>query len=64
MFILSCLEQFSRDTKAAVTVDWVVLTAALVTISIGVALTIGGALDASTSSLSTNLNTVVSDVLP
>ena len=64
MSFLSYLKHFERDTDAAVTVDWVVLTAALVTLSIGVALAIGGGINGSTTTLSTNINTVVSDVLP
>ena len=64
MSVSSYLEPFARDTEAAITVDWVVLTAAIVALAISAALIIDNALDASSTTLSTNLNSVVSDVLP
>lgn len=64
MLIRSYIKQFSRDTGAGVTVDWVVLAAALVALAISVIVIINGAIDDTTITLSTNLNTVVADVLP
>ena len=63
MFLQSCLRRFSQDTEAAVTVDWVVLTAAVVTRSLAAVATIDSALDTGTTTLSTEMNSVVADVL-
>lgn len=64
MSVRSYINKFSRDTDAAVTVDWVVLTAALVTISLAAVLTINNALNESATTASTKLNSVVVGVLP
>ena len=52
--------KYARDEGAAVTVDWVVLTAALVVIAIGVVLLIENGLGTATNTTSTNIGTVVS----
>jgi len=64
MSLSSYFESFARDTEAAITVDWVVLTAAVVALAVSAALIIDNALGTGSTTLSTNLNTVVSDVLP
>ncbi len=45
MNILSQIQRFARDEDGAVTVDWVVLTAAIVGLGIAVLTTVGGATD-------------------
>ena len=51
--------KFRKDDEAAVTVDWVVLTAAVVGIAIAVAATIETGLNSAANTISTNLETVV-----
>lgn len=43
MQLSSFIKRFERDEKGAVTVDWVVLTAAIVGLGIAVLTTVGGA---------------------
>ncbi len=45
MKLLNLIKTFSRDEDGAVTVDWVVLTAAIVGLGIAVLTTVGGATD-------------------
>ena len=51
----SILLAFKKDEDAAVTVDWVVLTAALVLMAIGVAGVIQSALESNASTISTGI---------
>jgi len=53
------INAFVKDEDGAVTVDWVVLTAAVVGIAIAVAATIETGLNNAANTISTNLNTVV-----
>jgi len=55
------INAFVKDEEAAVTVDWVVLTAAVVGLAIAVAATMQTALDDAASTISSNLQTVVGD---
>lgn len=48
-----------HDTSGAVTVDWVVLTALLVGISVGVVTVISKGLNSATASIETELNNAV-----
>ncbi|WP_172296920.1 Flp family type IVb pilin [Pseudoruegeria sp. HB172150] len=43
MKLLNLINRFERDEDGAVTVDWVVLTAAIVGLGIAVLTTVGGA---------------------
>ena len=45
MKLFDLMKNFSRDEDGAVTVDWVVLTAAIVGLGIAVLTTFGGATD-------------------
>ncbi len=45
MTLSKLIQNFSRDEDGAVTVDWVVLTAAIVGLGIAVLTTVGGATD-------------------
>ena len=45
MTLFKLLTSFARDEDGAVTVDWVVLTAAIVGLGIAVLTTVGGATD-------------------
>ena len=45
MKLFNLLKSFQRDEDGAVTVDWVVLTAAIVGLGIAVLTTVGGATD-------------------
>jgi len=53
------INAFVKDEEAAVTVDWVVLTAAVVGLAIAVAATMQTALDDAASTISSNLQVVV-----
>jgi len=55
------INAFVKDEEAAVTVDWVVLTAAVVGLAIAVAATMQTALDDAATTISGKLQTVVSD---
>jgi len=63
MQILSKLKNFYRETQAAVTVDWVVLTAALVLMAIFVVNIIWGGASSSSSTVSGNIESTVAEVL-
>ena len=45
MKLVNLVKRFDRDQDGAVTVDWVVLTAAIVGLGIAVLTTVGGATD-------------------
>ncbi|MEM6694526.1 MAG: hypothetical protein AAF626_07680 [Pseudomonadota bacterium] len=45
MKLVNLINRFKRDEDGAVTVDWVVLTAAIVGLGIAVLTTVGGATD-------------------
>jgi Flp pilus assembly pilin Flp len=58
------INAFVKDEDGAVTVDWVVLTAAVVGIAIAVAATIKSGLNSAATSISTGIGTQVGNVLP
>jgi len=60
MNFLSC---FLKDEKAAVTVDWVVLTAALVGMGIAVLTVVETGLSASATTISTSISSVSNSAL-
>ena len=55
MKLLNIFKNFRKDEDGAVTVDWVVLTAAIVGLGLVVMTTVGGA-------ISSNATTVASDI--
>ncbi|MCF1707280.1 hypothetical protein L0V05_00480 [Tabrizicola sp. J26] len=55
MKLIDIFKNFRKDEDGAVTVDWVVLTAAIVGLGLVVMTTVGGA-------ISTNATTVASDI--
>ena len=57
------MNAFVKDEDGAVTVDWVVLTAAIVGIAIAVAATIENALNSAASQISTGLSSAVATAL-
>ena len=59
MNVFSYIKHFVQDTRAAVTVDWVVLTAAMVTIGIAVVLTVKSGADTSAGTISTGISSSV-----
>ena len=63
MSIWALLSSFSKDDQAAITVDWVVLTAALVTMGIAVAATIQSGLETSATTISDGIILTVADAL-
>lgn len=63
-FLIAIIDNFRRDEDAAVTVDWVVLTAGLVTFAIAVVLTIQTSLETGATSISTGVPSAVSALLP
>ena len=58
------INAFVKDEDGAVTVDWVVLTAAVVGIAIAVAATIKSGLNSAATSISAGIGTQVTSVLP
>jgi len=60
MSFWSLVSRFAKDDQAAVTVDWVVLTAALVTVAIGVASVIQTSLETNASTVSSGIISSVS----
>jgi len=60
MKLLKMTKVFAKDEAGAVTVDWVVLTAAIVGIAIAVAATIEGGLNNAASQIDTALTGVIS----
>ena len=63
MSFWSLVSRFLTDDQAAVTVDWVVLTAGLVTIGIAVAAIIQASLESNASTMSTGIISAVSVAL-
>ena len=53
---------FARDESGAVTVDWVVLTAAVVALAVGVAVLLGGEEGGIISTLQTTISNAISSV--
>lgn len=63
MKLLKMTKVFAKDEAGAVTVDWVVLTAAIVGIAIAVAATIEGGLNKAASNIDTALTGVISTAI-
>ena len=63
MKLLKFTKVFAKDEDGAVTVDWVVLTAAIVGIAIAVAATIEGGLQTAAGNINAGLQTAVSAAL-
>ena len=63
MKLLKFTKVFAKDEDGAVTVDWVVLTAAIVGIAIAVAATIEGGLQNAASAIDSGLQTAVDSAL-
>lgn len=63
MTISKILRTFKSDEDAAVTVDWVVLTAAIVGIALAVILVVRGQLDSAATTLSVAIEANVADGL-
>ena len=63
MKLLKMTKLFAKDEDGAVTVDWVVLTAAIVGIAIAVAATIETGLNNAALQIDTALGSVVSDAV-
>ena len=59
MKLFNLIKNFRNDEDGAVTVDWVVLTAAIVGLGIVVMNTVGGGITKSATALTSNLNTAV-----
>ena len=55
MTLLNILKSFTNDEAGAVTVDWVVLTAAIVGLGIVVMTTIGGGIETLSKSTATKI---------
>ncbi|MGR3661936.1 MAG: hypothetical protein ACU0CA_12240 [Paracoccaceae bacterium] len=55
MTLFNFVKNFAQDEDGAVTVDWVVLTAAIVGLGIAVLSSVGGATDTFATAISTNL---------
>ena len=58
MKIINLIKTFSRDEDGAVTVDWVVLTAAIVGLGIAVLTSVQGGTEALAAKISTELSTM------
>ena len=56
--MLNLIKNFSRDEDGAVTVDWVVLTAAIVGLGVAVLTTVGGATDDYADTVGSHLSTL------
>ncbi|ULB08618.1 pilus assembly protein [Cereibacter azotoformans] len=61
MKLLNIFKNFRNDEDGAVTVDWVVLTAAIVGLGIAVVTTVSGGLKTAASSIVTDLGTTMTD---
>ncbi|WP_420861089.1 Flp family type IVb pilin [Algirhabdus cladophorae] len=55
--MLSMIKNFRRDEDGAVTVDWVVLTAAIVGLGVAVLASVGKSTTALSTKISSNLST-------
>ena len=58
MNILGYIKSFTNDEDGAVTVDWVVLTAAIVGLGVAVLTTVGGATDDYADTVGSHLSTL------
>ena len=56
MKLLNIFKSFKNDESGAVTVDWVVLTAAIVGLGMVVMTTVGGGIDSLSADIVTELN--------
>ena len=56
MKLIALIKSFDNDEDGAVTVDWVVLTAAIVGLGIAVLTTVGGATDDYADTIGTHLS--------
>ncbi|PTE20106.1 pilus assembly protein [Cereibacter changlensis JA139] len=61
MTLLNIFKKFHNDESGAVTVDWVVLTAAIVGLGIVVITTVSGGLQTASTSLVTDLGTTMTE---
>ncbi len=61
MSYLNFFARFRRDQSGAVTVDWVVLTAALVGIAVALVSTISDGLDTASTAIAQELTSVITD---
>ena len=57
--MINFIKNFRKDEDGAVTVDWVVLTAAIVGLGIAAVSTVSGGIDTAAASLVTDLTTDV-----
>ncbi|TCP62274.1 hypothetical protein EV663_102118 [Rhodovulum bhavnagarense] len=57
MKLFNLIKNFRDDESGAVTVDWVVLTAAIVGLGLAVLTTVGGGVETLAGKIQTNLNT-------
>ena len=58
MHMYRLFQKFARDEDGAVTVDWVVLTAAIVGLGVAVLTTVGGATDDYADTVGSHLSTL------
>ena len=58
MKLFNMINEFKNDEDGAVTVDWVVLTAAIVGLGIAVLTTVGGATDDYADEIGTSLSSM------
>jgi len=63
MNILSFFKNYSKNDDGAVTVDWVVLTAAITIIAIAVVVTIKAGSDSSATIINSGISSYVADTL-
>jgi len=61
---LNLLKTFKNDESGAVTVDWVVLTAAIVGLGLVVMQTVGGGIESLAGDIDANLSNDVSGYVP
>jgi len=59
MNVPAIFRKYAQNDEAAVTVDWVVLTAAIVVMAIGVVFIIENGLGTASNTITANINTVV-----
>ncbi|MEM6726878.1 MAG: hypothetical protein AAF618_00135 [Pseudomonadota bacterium] len=60
--MMNFFNKFRRDEDGAVTVDWVVLTAAIVGLGIAVLTTVSGSVDTLADSIDTEMSTLSVEV--
>ena len=59
MKLLNIFKNFRKDEDGAVTVDWVVLTAAIVGLGLVVMTTVGGAIKSNATAVAADIGTTV-----